>query len=190
MSPIRKIICLIKKPASRLTSIITNNTGVSAIEFALIAPFLLLLLFGGTELLQGILISRQVTLAATTVANIVTQYTSISSSNQMPDVLDASAQIFAPNPSSNATIVVSLVTIDGSGKAAVTWSQTLNGTARATGQSITVPASLDIPNTALIYSEATYAYTPIFDFMHLGTFNMYDSIFMGPREATTINLTP
>jgi len=54
---------------------------------------------------------------------------------------------------------------------------------------VTVPASLDIPNTALIYSEANYAYTPVFDFLKFGTFNLYNAIFMPPRDASTINLT-
>ena len=170
-------------------ALLKDKKGVSAVEFALILPFLLALLFGGTELLQGVLIHRQATLAATTVANIVTQYTSISASTQMPDILNASVQIFAPNAAANASIVVSLVTIDSGGKGTVTWSQTLNGTARATGQVVTVPASLDIPNTALIYSEANYAYTPVFDFLKFGTFNLYNAIFMPPRDASTINLT-
>ncbi len=166
-----------------------NQRGVAALEFALTLPFLLILFFGGVELSEGVILDRQVSLIATTVANIVTQYTTISASTQLPDVLNVTGQIMAPYSSSATGIVVSLVTINSAGAATVTWSQAQNATARATGSSVTVPGSLDTPSTTLVYSEATYTYTPTFDFLHFGTFHLYHSIFMVPRESTTINLT-
>ena len=175
-------------PAKRKARMLSDQKGVAAVEFALLLPFLLLLYLGGVELLQGILIQRQATLTATTVANIVGQYTSISASTQMPDILNAAVQIFAPNAPANATVVVSLITIDSSGNATVTWSQASKGSGRAKGP-ITVPSTLDIPSTTLLFSETTYAYTPVIDFIHMGTKNLYASIYMVPRASTTINLT-
>jgi len=165
-----------------------DQRGMAAVEFALILPFMLLLYLGSVELTQGILVDRQVALTADTVTNIVAQYTTISKSQQLPDILNASAQIFTPNPSSAATVVVSLIGIDGAGNATVTWSQALNGSARAQGQAVTLPAGLAIPNTTLVFGEATYAYTPWFDFLNIGTLNLYASVYMSPRAATTINL--
>ena len=165
------------------------NQGVAAVEFALTFPFLLILFFGGVEITDGVTLDRQVSLVATTVANIVSQYTSISASTQMPDILGASAQIMQPYTTSNTGIVVSLISISNSGQATVTWSQALNATARSTGSVVTVPSALDTPNTTLVLSEASYAYTPVFDFIHVGTLHLARSIYMVPREATTINLT-
>jgi Flp pilus assembly protein TadG len=165
------------------------NQGVAAIEFALVLPFLLILCFGGMELMDGVTLDRQVSLVATSVDNIVSQYTSISASTQMPDILNASVQIMQPYTTSNAGIVVSLITIGSSGQATVSWSQALNATARTTGSTVTVPSALDTPNTTLVLSEASYAYTPVFDFIHTGTLHLFHSIYMVPREATTINLT-
>ena len=168
---------------------LADESGLAAVEFALLLPFLVLLYLGSVEIIQAILIQRQTTLTATTVANIVAQYTTISASQQMPDILNASTQILVPYPASNAVVVVSLVTIDNSGKATVTWSQALNGAKRATGQSVTVPTALDVPNTVLILSETTYSYTPAVDFLNMGTKSLYASIYMVPRASTTINLT-
>jgi Flp pilus assembly protein TadG len=162
--------------------------GTAAVEFALVAPFLLYLYFGGVELLEGIGINQQVAQTATTVATVVTQYTTISASTQMPDILNAATQIMSPNPVANATVVVSCITISASGQATVSWSQTLNGTARPTGQVVSVPTLLDVPNTTVILSEATYTYKPNIDFINMGTKRMYSSVFMVPRDATTINL--
>ena len=166
-----------------------GRDGAAAVEFALILPFMLLLYFGGVELTQGVTINRQVALTATTVATIVSQYTTISASTQLPDILNASVQILQPYASSNATIVISLITINSSGQATVTWSQALNGTARTANSPFTVPTNLDIPNTTLLFSETKYGYTPAFDFLHLGPFSLYASIYMVPRNSSTISLT-
>lgn len=79
--------------------LIADRRGVSVVEFALVAPMLLLLYLGGFELLQGIAIKRMVALTASTVANIVSQFQTISRSGQLPGILGASAQVMAPYPS-------------------------------------------------------------------------------------------
>jgi Flp pilus assembly protein TadG len=174
--------------SSRLRRGFADQRGMAAVEFALILPFMLLLYLGSVELTQGIIVDREVAMTADTVTNIVAQYTTISASQQLPDILNASAQIFSPNPSSAATVVVSLITIDGSGNATVTWSQALNGTALTKGQSITIPSNLDIANTTLVFGQATYAYTPWFDYLGIGTLNLSSQVYMSPRASSTINL--
>ena len=68
-------------------------------------------------------------------------------------------------------------------------SQTLNGTARSVGSAISVPTSIDIPNTNVVLGETTYAFNAAIDFLNLGTFNLSSSLYMVPRASTTINLT-
>ncbi len=174
--------------AQKVAGLLGGERGAAAVEFALIVPFLLFLFAGAFELIVGIMVDRQVSLVASTLADVTAQYTTISQSQQMPDILNASAQILAPYPTSGAAMVISLISVDGSGNATVTWSQTLNGTARTVGSTIAVPASLATPNTSLVLGEATYVYTPIIDFIHLGTIKLAASTYMIPRASTTINL--
>ena len=54
-----------------------ERDGVSAVEFALILPFMLTLYLGGSELGDGMAIQFKATLAARTVADLATQYTNI-----------------------------------------------------------------------------------------------------------------
>ncbi len=83
-------------------------------------------------------------------------------------------------------VTVSLVSIDANGNAKVTWSDTLNGTKRAVGSSVTLPAALNVPNTALIWSEVSYTYKPTIGYVMTGTLNLTDQIYMRPRLSDTI----
>jgi|SRR5215469_5674568 len=164
--------------------------GLAAIEFALLLPVMLLLYLGAFEISQAVSVKRQVTLTASTVANIVTQYASISASQTMPDILNASAAVLTPYSVSKAVVTVSCIAIDANGKATVTWSQALNGTARTVGSVVNLPAGLSVPNTSLVLGETSYAYTPVIDFMHIGTLNLYSSVYMLPRSSSgTVLLT-
>lgn len=183
-----------RKPAKRFRfprpGFLASEDGIAAVEFALLLPIMLLLYFGGVEVTQAVMVNRQVTQTADTVTNIVCQYTTISQSTQMPDILNAATQVMSPNSTANLQVVVSAISIDSHGNATVAWSQTLNGTALSTGAAVTVPSSLDIANTTLILGQVTYAYSPTYDFMHVGPFNMSSTVYMSPRDSTTINLAP
>ena len=49
--------------------------------------------------------------------------------------------------------------------------------------------TLDVANTTVILGETTYAYTPVIDFLHIGTKSLYSSIYMLPRQPGSITLT-
>jgi Flp pilus assembly protein TadG len=174
---------------SHRAGFLSDRSGISAVEFALIAPVMLLLYLGQAELTQGLAIKRLVALTSGTVTNLVAQYTTISASTQMPDILNASAQVLTPYPPANATVVVTCITVDNNGIATVAWSKALNGTGRTVGTIFPLPASLDTPNTTVILGETTYAYAPFYDFLHMGTVPLYSAVYMLPRASTTINLT-
>jgi len=171
-----------------------DRRGISAVEFAILLPVMVSLYIGTVEISQAVGINRKVTLTANTVANLVTQYASISAGTQMPDILQASASVLTPYQLSNATVVVSCIYIDAQGNAKVDWSQTLNGTARTSGSTIPIPSTdssgsgvghgLDIANTTLVLGEVTYAYTPQLGYIITGTLTLSSSMYMRPRIST------
>ena len=181
--------------ANFVARLLRADDGLSAVEFALLLPVMLIFYLGGAQISMAVSTYRLVDLTANTVTNIVTQYTTISKSTQMPDILSAATQVMYPvkpndpNYTTNVKVVVSLISIDKNGNATVAWSQTLNGTARSVGSAVSVPTSMDIPNTNIVLGETTYAFNSAIDFLNLGTFNLSSSLFMVPRASTTINLT-
>jgi len=169
-----------------------HSGGLAAVEFAIILPLMLLMYLGSFQICEMVAVKRQVTLSASSVANIVTQYASISATTDLPDILQASAVVLTPYSSSNAIVIVTLITIDASGNATVTWSQSLPaGDQRTKGQAVTLPAGLDVASTSLVLGETTYAYKPTIDFLHMGTYSLYSSVYMLPRSSSgTIVETP
>jgi len=123
-----------------------------------------------------------VTLTARTVADLVSQVTSVSN-NDMTNSLNAATAVMAPFPTGNLKVVVSSVTIDAQGTATVAWSDTLNGTAKSKGATVTLPAALAIPNSSLIWSEVQYTYKPVIGHVVTGTLTLKDHIYMRPRMS-------
>jgi Flp pilus assembly protein TadG len=163
--------------------------GIAAVEFALVLPFMALLYLGGFEVMEEISANRQVSLTASTVAEIVSQYSTISQSQTMPGILAASTSVLTPFSSTNAVVTVSCITVDKNGKATIAWSQAMNGSGRVVGSTVTLPAALDIPNTTVVLGETSYSYTPTIDFLHRGTMTLYSSIYTLPRQPGTILLS-
>ena len=75
---------------------------------------------------------------------------------------------------------------NANGNAKIKWSSSKNGTARAVGSSVTLPAALNVPSTSLVWGEASYTYEPSIGYMVTGTMNLSDQIFMRPRLSETV----
>jgi len=163
-----------------------DRRGVSAVEFALLAPVMITFYLGCVEISDGVAADRKVSLTAAALANLSAQTTTISSSD-MTNILNAASAIIAPYNSANLQITVSCLSIDANRAATVKWSATRNGTARSAGSTYTFDSStsaLDVASTQLILAEASYAYTPIVGTAISGTLTLSDRMFMSPRITT------
>jgi len=83
-------------------------------------------------------------------------------------------------------VTLSEVTTDNNGNGTITWSDSLNGTARTVGSAITLPTSLKIKNISLILGEVSYNYTPALGYTITGTITMSDSFYMLPRLSNSV----
>jgi Flp pilus assembly protein TadG len=163
-----------------------ENRGVSAVEFAILLPVMLTLYLGGTEVTQGITIKRKTTMVARAIGDLVAQDTSITN-GEMTSILSAAGAVVAPYPSGNLKVIVSSVSIDAQKVATVVWSDAWGGaTARTPGETVALPQGLDdFTNTTLIWSEASYTYTPIGYFI-TGTMTLTDKLYLRPRLVAKV----
>ena len=170
----------IRRTGARLRA---DKRGVSAIEFALILPIMLLLYLGLTELSQAIGIKRKVTLTAHALSDLASNPKAGRSINQseIDNILNAAAAVIMPYSAMPLTVTVTAINIDKDGKATVGWSKTRGGSEHEVGTPMTIPATLAVPNSQLILSEAAYAYTPAIGYTISGTLTLSDKLYMAPR---------
>jgi Flp pilus assembly protein TadG len=125
---------------------------------------------------------------AHTVADLVAQSSSITNS-EMTDILNASSAIASPYSTANLKVVVSSVVINASNQATISWSDTLNGTKHSNGETVTLPAALNIADSSLIWGEVTYIYRPMFGTVFKTNLTLGDAIYMRPRISATVTRT-
>jgi Flp pilus assembly protein TadG len=163
---------------SLLGRIARDKRGVSAVEFALVAPLMVGLYLGCAEISDGVGADRKVSLTTAAVANLSAQVTVISS-DDMTNILNATTSIIYPYSANNLKITVSCINIDANKRATVKWSATRNGAVLSGSPSL--PSALLIANSQLIFSQVSYAYTPTIGYTITGTLNLSDQMYMMPR---------
>jgi Flp pilus assembly protein TadG len=176
--------------SQRLAGLWRDCSGIAATEFAIIVPLMLVLFFGVVEFSTAVAVDRKVTIAARTVADLVSQNTTVTTA-QVTGYLGFGTLVmsqYAQAPYSATTLhsTVSELFVDpNTHTAKVQWS---NGYAvRATGQVVTIPTALRVDGTYLIYSEVSYLYTPTVGYvMGSGGVNLSDVAYTRPRQSLCV----
>jgi len=165
---------------------VSDRRGISAVEFAIVLPFMVALYAGSIEFGEGLSTEYKATLAARTVADIASQYVSIDAPT-MTSILGAASTVMTPYSANNMTVVLSEVTTDAKGHGTITWSAAQNGNAHTVGQAVALPADLQIPSISLLWGEVTYPYTPSVGYIATGTISLYETQYFYPRLSTCVS---
>jgi len=155
MKPMRTIWLRMRRRAFDLRG---NNSGVAAIEFAMIIPIMAALFVGTYEFSAGVAVDRKVTLMARTLSDLTSQNTSVTDT-QITNFFNAGKAIMTPYPSTPVEGTITELYINPSTlKARVQWSKGTN--AHSAGDIIEIPDALKVADTYLIFSEVKYKYVP------------------------------
>lgn len=176
----------LQKLGRRIRSFRKEKRGVAAVEFALIAPFMIALWLGSIELSQGVAIDRKVSLASNVVADLVTQQTNVTV-DEMNDIMNATLAIMLPYDTSRLDIVVTGVEIDENGDTNEWWSASRAGPNATSGGAYTIPAALLLPDTFLIVAQLAYRHEPLTTQGLGGPITLKEVFFMRPRRSDTIS---
>jgi Flp pilus assembly protein TadG len=196
------ILSAIRSPRARLRRLLADRKGVAAIEFAFIAPLLLAMYFVTMEIAPAIDANKKVGRAASMIADLVTQQSTITKSEADAIMAIGEATL---NPYTrtklNVTITAINITDEATPKVLVAWSRKMvNGvfSADAVKDSVTtVPAALKIRNSFLVRVEASLDYRPIITWTAdqkaatglLAAFDdiqMKESYYLRPRMSNSI----
>ena len=165
-----------------------DRKGLSAIEFAILAPIMISFYFGGVEISDVMTVDRRVTTVASATADIVAQATQIDNTD-IQDVFTAASSIMQPYNGAGIQIVVSSVA-DNNGVATVLWSDGFQTTPRGVGSTVTLPSGLLTPGGSVIMAEVTYVYdSPFADFYIINPV-LTDTFYLKPRRVLQIPRIP
>jgi Flp pilus assembly protein TadG len=204
MSNINKIHAFARAFGATAKRLARSRQGVAAIEFAFIAPVLLVLYFITLEVSHAIETNKKVGRAASMIADLITQQQTIT-----PGGLDAIMQIgeatMQPYNRSQLSIFATGIQIsnDSTPQVTVAWSRKLTGDETigksflTEGNKTTVPTELAIPGTFLVRVQTTLDYRPIITWTAdakktLGLLSAFDDInmseqyYLRPRMSNSI----
>jgi Flp pilus assembly protein TadG len=141
-----------------------DRRAVAATEFAMVLPFLLILLIGMAEITGAMNQDRKVSRISNSIADLVAQAQTVTS-GELDAVMDLGAKILAPYPSDGLGIVVASVSFDEDGDPEVDWSHTSGkGVSWPKGAAppVTFPSTVASPNTSIVVCLTTLEYVPPF----------------------------
>ena len=158
-----------------------DERGVSAVEFAMLAPVMIAFYFGMAEFCQGFMAQKRMGHVSAMVADLVAQEDEVATTN-LDDIFEIGGLIMKPFSTAALQQRVSSVTRT-SGVARVDWSRGDGMTARAVNSTITLPTDLIVDGESVIVSEATYDYDSPVDYFMPGITRFSHIYYLRPRTV-------
>jgi Flp pilus assembly protein TadG len=163
-----------------------DRRGVSAVEFALIAPVLILTYFGLAELSSAMMAQRRASHSASAIGDLVAQSTTVTTAN-LTDMFSAATTILSPFPTSTLKLRVTSITGDKNGAPQVDWSRA-QGTDISALTSVTgLPTGLiSAKGDNVIMAESTYTYNSTFAFLLKNGLTFTEKFYLKPRQVAMV----
>jgi len=172
-----------------LKSLGRDRRGVSAVEFALIAPAMIAFYFGMAEITQALLAERRAGHAASAVGDLVAQSSSVSDSD-LTDIFAIAMTIMQPYDTASLKMRVTSVTADSAGVPKVDWSSASGMTALAAGATVAgVPSGVVSAGESVVMSEVSYSYDSPVDFLVPNAVTFTRKFYLRPRKSDMVAKT-
>lgn len=164
--------------------LLRDRRGVAAVEFALIAPVMLLMLSGIIELSNLLMAERRVLEAGNSVADLIGQSTDLSTSD-LNDIYSAAAQVMSPFPSASLKIGVASVRYDDTtGVPYLSWSGSYNS--GSVSNPTTMATGLGEAGESVIVVVVSYTYTPVLNTIIPASFTLSETTYVRPRNLAYV----
>jgi Flp pilus assembly protein TadG len=177
---------------NKLGSFFKNDSGMPAIEFAMILPFMCVLYFGLVDATGLISFNRKITASAGVTADLVAQQRTDILKSNIDDIYNATAMVMAPTPQTDVRVEVWGYR-NVSGTVTKIWS-TSNGNGPACGAAPSTAnmTSLMAAGNDVIVSRSCMNWTPYVSsflgnsILGASSFLITQSISVRPRTSLTL----
>jgi Flp pilus assembly protein TadG len=179
------------KTVSRLIRFARDRKGVAAVEFALIAPVLILIYMGLAEVTMALMAERRASHAAAVVADLVAQDT-LTTRTELNDLFSIAEEILSPFPSGGMQIRTTAIRADANGVPEVVWSHgrgpDMGGYEK--GAAVTgLPEGLMVAHDTLVMSEMEYSYDSPIKYALPNAMTFKEKYYLRPRKLEMVNCT-
>lgn len=132
-----------------------DRQGMGAVEFAMIAPLLLMLYITAFEVTIGLSVAKRATRSAGAIADLTTQTDTLTTTT-LTTMKDVAGALFAPYSTDDMTLQITGIDIGSSGAATVRWSWAQDGTAPyKKNASVSVPSDIATANSFLVHARVS-----------------------------------
>lgn len=167
-------------------SFLRDGSGIAALEFAMIAPLLLVLYMGASDTAMAVSLNRKLEGTAATVGDLVGQEETVTK-DQIQLILGVAKALVQPYDSTKLSSVVTSVTIDANGRSKVDWSLASGSrSAYAKGSDFTLPAAFATHRSrSIVVTETNYTYQPLGGYGLTVAIPMRATAYLTPRNTTS-----
>ena len=181
-----RIITSLRRAARAFASCPAGN---ATVEFAFIAPVLILFYFATVELSLALEAKRKVTSTASTIGDLVAQTEEINAA-EINAIFNAADAVMQPLDVGAIQLRVSSLVMNGDGDVEVAWSRASNMTAYACAEAVVIPAGVLTPGQSIILAETSYTYTPPIGSYLTGDIELQDTFYLRPRLSLEVDFDP
>lgn len=179
----------------RRTSLLRDDRGVSAVEFALIVPIVLILLIGMVYINEALTVHRKLRQVTFAAADLVAQQDTVTEGD-VALTLAGAASLLAPYDTSSLNLVLTVISVEA-GEQSVVWSRAYRATPETAGATpaFPVPDDLALDGVQTVAVRADFTYHSVFSelaglFTQGGDLPMRDHMYERPRISDAIALLP
>lgn len=156
----------------RLSRFAGARKGLAALEFAILLPMMVFLLFGSCDLIDVMIVNRRVQNVSASIADVVARDTEVSNSEIQGLWSSLSVLMYPEGVGTAMDVRVTSVSISNN-KATVVWSEGFNGLAPMSKNStVSLPSAMIQNGSSLIMAETVYRYSSVLGFLFSGTVTM------------------
>ena len=163
---------------------------VSAVEFALIAPMLILVFVGAVTVGSFATIARHVNTVAFTIGNLATQVQTLHNAD-ITDIFAVGNVVMAPVDTSRLTMRLTSIEAVSVNNGPITdviqWSDGSNVAALTVGTAVTLPTGLlTTAGDSVVMGEATYSFISPSTLMFPNGLTISKQFYFHPRNSPTV----
>jgi hypothetical protein len=162
-----------------------NERGMSAVEFALIAPLLIILYLGAIEVSLLMEVDRRVTQTSASLGDLTARLSTVTDSD-MTEMFAAAKVLMEPYDANAAQMRITSIVDTGNGLPEVAWSDAHNMSAYVKGTRITMPAGIMPASGSIIMAEVNYDYDSQFGYIFSTSKTVSDKFYLRPRRVSEI----